>query len=99
MKRLFVFTENYAQGGGNRYLVDLLNSISFKFNEILVFANKGGIFDADLSRLNCEISLGSLFFITSSLILNKFKHLNSKILNFYKCLFLLFDPIFSYTGL
>jgi glycosyltransferase involved in cell wall biosynthesis len=93
VKRLFVFTENYAQGGGNRYLVDLVNSISFKFNEILVFANKGGIFDADLSRLKCEISLGSIFFITSSLILNKFKHLNSKILNFYKCLFILFDPI------
>jgi len=93
VKRLFVFTENYAQGGGNRYLVDLVNSISFKFSEILVFANKCGILDADLSRLKCEISLGSLFFITSSLILNKFKHLNPKILNFYKCLFILFDPI------
>jgi glycosyltransferase involved in cell wall biosynthesis len=93
VRRLLVFTENYALGGGNRYLIDLINSISFKCKEIVVFANKRGIYDVDLSRLSCEVTLGSLFFITSSLVLNKFKHLNSKILTFCKFLFLLFDPI------
>ncbi|MBU3585133.1 glycosyltransferase family 4 protein [Polynucleobacter sp. AM-26B4] len=93
VKKLFVFTENYEQGGGNRYLVDLVNSVSFKFEEILVFSNKKGIFHTDLSRFNREVNLATLFFITSSLILNKFKHLNSRLLNFYKILFNFLDPI------
>lgn len=93
MRRLLVFTENYALGGGNRYLIDLINSIAFKFKDIWVLANNKGIFDVDLSRLNCEVNTGSLFFITSSLVLSKCKNLNSQILNFCKFFFILLDPI------
>ncbi len=93
MKKLFVFTENYAQGGGNRYLVDLINSISYKYQKILVYANKGGIFDTDVLRLNCEVSLGTLFFVTHSLVLNKFRHSNVIVISLAKLIFLLLDPI------
>lgn len=92
-KKLFVFTENYAPGGGNRYLIDLVNAISFKFKEIFVFTNKGGIFSDELSRLEREVSLGSLFFITPPLILNGLKNLSPKILKVCKILLTFGDPI------
>jgi len=51
MKRLLVFTENYLYGGGNRYLVDMVNGISHRFDEVVIANNKGGLFKEDIERL------------------------------------------------
>tara|TARA_B110000483_G_C18113425_1_gene510663 strand:+ start:35 stop:1216 length:1182 start_codon:yes stop_codon:yes gene_type:complete len=93
MSKLFVFTENYVRGGGNSYLIDLINSVSVKYKELLIFSNKNGLFDTDLARLKCSFILESLFFITSSSLLNKIKSKNTYLLNSLKFLFLLIDPI------
>ena len=57
MKRLLVFTENYIRGGGNRYLIDTVNGVSRHFDKVVIVSNRGGLFQEDLDRLNCEISL------------------------------------------
>ncbi len=93
VRKLLVFTENYAQGGGNRYLVDLVNSISFKYREILIFSNKGGLFDCDIARLNCRLVIKSLSFITFPFIVSRFKISNVRLLGIVKLFFFLIDPI------
>jgi hypothetical protein len=59
LKLLLVFTENYKPGGGNRYLIDLVNGVSRHFDEVFIVSNRGGLFHEDLDRLNCEISLST----------------------------------------
>lgn len=57
MKLLLVFTENYASGGANRYLIDSVNGVSRLFDKVVIVSNRGGLFREDLDRLNCEVSL------------------------------------------
>lgn len=42
-----VFTENYKRGGGNRYLIDIVNSLGSHYSDIVVVSNPNGIFDSD----------------------------------------------------
>lgn len=50
--KLLVYTENYVFGGGNRYMVDLINGLAPFFDRIDLVANPGGLFDEDLKRLD-----------------------------------------------
>ncbi len=49
--KLLVFTENYARGGGNRYMVDLVNSIARNYSQVVFMSNPGGIYPEDLARM------------------------------------------------
>lgn len=51
MSNLLVYTEAYARGGGNSYLVDLVNSVSGLYEHTTLASNPGGLFDEDLARL------------------------------------------------
>lgn len=51
MTHLVVMTENYRQGGGNRWLVDVANSLAPSFDELSVVSNPGGLHERDLARL------------------------------------------------
>ncbi len=68
MKRLLVFTENYARGGGNRYMIDLLNGLHADFDEVLLAANAGGVFAEDLSRSMAQVKVLRAAFLTRSLV-------------------------------
>jgi glycosyltransferase involved in cell wall biosynthesis len=48
--RVLAFTENYARGGGNRYLIDTLNSLPSELN-VRLAANPGGLERWDTDRL------------------------------------------------
>lgn len=50
MSRLLVFTENYAPGGGTRYLVDLVNGVMPLFETVTVGSNPFGVSAGDLER-------------------------------------------------
>jgi glycosyltransferase involved in cell wall biosynthesis len=63
-RRLLVFTENYARGGGNRYCVDLVNGLARSFDEVVLAANDGGIFPEDLARLDPAVRLVPARFLT-----------------------------------
>jgi hypothetical protein len=51
VKRLLVYTENYGRGGGNRYLVDLINAVSDRYDEVVLCSNPGGIYEEDVAQL------------------------------------------------
>lgn len=76
IKKILVFTENYARGGGNRYMIDLINSVGGDVNEVLVFSNAGGVYPEDTCRLNREINLKSISFFTRALLVSRLKFLS-----------------------
>lgn len=51
MKRLLVFTENYARGGGNLYLTDFVAAVERHFDRVIIASNDGGLFHEDKARL------------------------------------------------
>jgi len=50
MKKVLCYTENYLPGGGNRYLVDVVNNLPQDWSITLV-SNKKGIFADDLKQI------------------------------------------------
>ena len=103
LNRIVVFTENYAKGGGNRYLVDLINSFDVDEHEILVFSNSGGIYSEDICRLNKPVKFKSIFFITRALFFNWIKfpiHQKNKFLRrFISIPLVLLEPLFLFFNI
>lgn len=66
MRRLLVFTENYSRGGGNRYLIDMVNALAGEFDGVVIASNQGGVFPEDLGRLSQQAVLTSFHFITKA---------------------------------
>lgn len=64
--RLLVFTENYYRGGGNRYLIDLVNGASAPFKSVVLASNPGGVFPEDLERLERPVEPRSVPILTSA---------------------------------
>ena len=64
LNKLFVFTENYLKGGGNRYLIDLVNAFAQNFDRVTINCNRGGVFPEDLKRLNHDFALINIPFCT-----------------------------------
>jgi glycosyltransferase involved in cell wall biosynthesis len=65
-RRLLVFTENYARGGGNRYCVDLVNALAASYDEVVLASNQGGIFPEDSARLAPNVVVTAVPFLTRS---------------------------------
>lgn len=65
-RRLLVFTENHARGGGNRYCVDLINALAPSYDEVILAANDGGIFPEDEARLAANVVVRPASFATRS---------------------------------
>jgi glycosyltransferase involved in cell wall biosynthesis len=53
MKNILVYTENYQRGGGNQYLVDIINNIPNEYS-IDIVSNTGGIFKEDFLKLTVK---------------------------------------------
>ncbi|MEK6759614.1 MAG: glycosyltransferase family 4 protein [Deltaproteobacteria bacterium] len=66
MKTLLVFTENYSRGGGNRYMIDAINSLADRFEGITLACNEGGVFEEDLKRLTKKVAVKKVHFITKA---------------------------------
>lgn len=66
MRRLLVFTENYSRGGGNRYLIDMVNALADEFDDVVIASNRNGIFPEDLKRLVGPAQIRTLHFITKA---------------------------------
>lgn len=69
MNSVLVYTENYAPGGGNRYMIDTVNSIYGQFNEVVLASNPGGIYANDLKRLKADPKMVQLPIMTHARIL------------------------------
>lgn len=64
MKKILFFTENYVRGGGNRYMIDLINALSNEYNKRLIVSNNGGIFFEDINRLDSKVECKTTFFLS-----------------------------------
>lgn len=71
MNSLLVFTENYARGGGNRYMIDMVNALEPDYAQVHLASNARGIFAEDTRRLNCSIIQHEVPFITRSRVSNR----------------------------
>lgn len=76
MSSLLVFTESYARGGGNRYVVDLTNALTGEFTDISVFTNPGGLFPEDRARLDAKAETRTISVVTRAGIAQKLSGLS-----------------------
>ncbi len=61
---LLVFTENYARGGSNRYIADMVNGIKDGYDTIVIASNPQGFYAEDISRLQKPVTVQSLGILT-----------------------------------
>lgn len=94
MKRLLVFTEVYNRGGGNRYMIDLVNGIAENYGEVLVVTNSGGLYSKDTQRLTRPVTSSSAMFITRSLLGNYIRGWPKLIRSAIALPLLLLEPLF-----
>ena len=94
MKKLLAFTENYERGGGNRYMIDLINSSALDYKQIIICSNKGGIFDSDIKRLKSNANLKTVYFITGLGLLRNNIFLFGLMRKIISFVLLLLDPLF-----
>lgn len=93
MGLLFVFTENNVFGGGNRYLVDLVNAVSEFYDHVIIGSNAGGLYPDDLERLESTSSLVAVKFLTISKVAQKLVNFPKLLRRLFLAPFLLVDPV------
>lgn len=64
MPKLLVFTEAYARGGGNRYMVDVTNALAPTFDDIVLATNPGGLFAEDVARIGSGYTSQTVAIVT-----------------------------------
>jgi len=96
---LVIFTENYAKGGGNKYVIDIINSVADKYSDIYLISNKNAFYEEDKQKLKFKINIVPVFFVTSSLVVNRIKSFPSPFLFFVKLLFLIIDPLLFFINI
>lgn len=94
MKSLLVFTENYARGGGNRYMIDMVNSLEADYQQVQLASNAGGIFSEDTRRLKSPVIQHDAPFITRSLISNHLSGFPKALRLSIAVLLILLEPLF-----
>ncbi len=70
MRRLLVFTENYARGGGNRYMIDLVNALANGFDGVIIASKRNGIYEEDTARLRKNAARRTVYFLTRAMATN-----------------------------
>lgn len=64
LNRLIVFTESYARGGGNRYMIDLANAVADDFDCVDFVSNPGGIYPDEIKRFKRYATVSALPVLT-----------------------------------
>jgi len=81
MRKILIYTENYQPGGGNRYLIDIVNSIAPK-NEVYVLSNRNGLFPIDFRRIERDYTYVEVPVLTFHRIYSQLKKRNKFLLLF-----------------
>lgn len=94
MSRLLVFTENYARGGGNRYMIDCINALMDSYSEIMLASNAHGIYAEDIARLKRPVTCIILPIMTRSRIFMRSEALPKSIRQCIMLVLLPLEPFF-----
>lgn len=99
MKKLLVFTENHVFGGGNKYMIDLVNAIYNNYHSIVIASNHQGIVEKDLSRLKCDVINKNIFFL-SGWHFNKFFQKKNQFVSYVIYLIsICIEPLFFFLNI
>ena len=103
-KTVLLYTENYLKGGGNRYVVDIINAIPLDY-EIILSSNPNGLFSHDFERINrtylyipIEIQHAHTYTFKDNSVIKRVKHYATKTLRIFKDKYYnkkLFDQLLS----
>lgn len=88
-----MFTESYARGGGNRYMIDLANAVADDFEHFHFVSNPGGIYAEDLARFKKCAQVGTLAVITRDRLVDRFGHMPGVVHKLFSASLLLCEPI------
>jgi len=91
---LLVFTENYPRGGGNRYMIDLINGIIEDFQDVIISSNPNGVYPEELERLSNQVKTLGVFFLSRTRLFIGFKEPNSLIVRLVRKGLFFLDPFF-----
>ncbi len=92
-RTLLIFTENYVRGGGNRYMIDVVNAIHSKYDAIHFISNENAIFQEDLSRLKCDFRHFIVKFIAIGEIYKTISKFPSSLRKLLKPFVIILEPI------
>lgn len=99
MTKILIFTENYFPGGGNRYLVDLLNAFNKYYKKVVIVCNPKGLFTEDKQRIIGNVIIQEKKILTSYGLRLKFSEYNKIIRYVITMLLIIMEPLFHLYNL
>jgi glycosyltransferase involved in cell wall biosynthesis len=96
---LLAFTENYSQGGGVRFMIDLINASPKQFLKFHILSNKGGISHQDYCRLNRSANLENILLLTAAYFNNNSKKYSRTLFVFLHFVIYFFDFLILITNI
>jgi glycosyltransferase involved in cell wall biosynthesis len=99
MTRLLAYTETYARGGGNRYMVDCANALAPSFSEVMIATNKSGIFPEDIAHLSCPATTRQVSILTRASIQRHISWLPTTLRRMFLALLVLMEPFFFLSNM
>jgi hypothetical protein len=72
---ILVFTEVYKRGGGNRYMVDMVNALGESYGDIVIVGNSGALYPEDERRLRQPYVWRPVHFMTRIRLVNSIRML------------------------
>jgi len=91
--RLLVYTENHFPGGGNRYLVDMVNALGALYEDVLIVSNPEAFSPPDLKRLNVRASFSRVPVMTFARAYHRLRGPSASVKLMLRLLFLLLSPL------
>lgn len=90
---LLMFTESYARGGGNRYMIDLANAVADDFEHVHFISNPGGIYAEDMAHFKKCAKVGTLPIVTRNRLADHLSLMPSIVRRMLSLVLLLCEPL------
>jgi glycosyltransferase involved in cell wall biosynthesis len=91
---ILVFTEVYKRGGGNRYMVDMVNALGESYGDIVIVGNSGALYPEDERRLRRPYVWRPVHFITRIRLVNSIRMLPLPLSYVFSFLLVFIEPLF-----
>lgn len=93
-KRILCYTENYDIGGGNKYLIDVINSLDQSLYEVILVSNKNGFYPFERNKIHRKIIYDEISIFSISFIAEKLKKMRRNFRRLILVFVYLVKPLF-----